>query len=497
LSQLTTNLSSSAPAPPTAAPAGHPPGLYICFGTELWERFCFYGMRALLVLYFIKKTGPFHIQQEMASTVYGAYLAMIYATNVFGGLIADKLLGFRRAVLLGGLLMSGGEFLLLAPSQTTFYAGLSLLITGCGLLKPNISAILGKLYPKGDARRDSGFTIFYMGINLGAFLGPIITGLFAEETYGFAAAGVGMILAVVYFAIGKKKYGEHGLPPAGVPGGRAFGITAAYVVAMVPIAFFMLQHEDWVRSSLNVLGVAMALFFIGLGVREGRVQLGRMIALIFLLLANAVFWACFEQAGNSLNLFADKNIEKHVFGGEMPTVWAQSFNAIFIVALGIPFSMLWIWLEKRRINPPAPVKFSLGLMQVGLGFYVLVLGQSFASDGLVPLVFLVLCYLIHTTGELCLSPVGLSTMTKLAPERFSGLVMGSWFLSTAYGSFLSGQISKIAGRSGNVSTQDMTAVQALPVYTDVFWLLTKIGVLIGLGALVLSPLISRLMRGIK
>jgi POT family proton-dependent oligopeptide transporter len=181
----------------------------------------------------------------------------------------------------------------------------------------------------------------------------------------------------------------------------------------------------------------------------------------------------------------------------MPTVWAQSFNAIFIVVLGIPFSMLWLWLERRRLNPPAPVKFSLGLIQVGLGFYVLTLGQHFAQDGLVPLVFLVLCYLIHTTGELCLSPVGLSTMTKLAPERFSGLVMGSWFLSTAYGSFVSGQISKIAGRSGNVSTQDMVPVQALPVYMDVFWLLTKVGVLLGLGALVLSPFVARLMRGIK
>jgi POT family proton-dependent oligopeptide transporter len=382
-----------------------------------------------------------------------------------------------------------------------FYAGLALLIVGCGLLKPNISAVLGKLYPKGDPRRDSGFTIFYMGINIGAALGPIATSYVAKklggEPYGFAVAGVGMIIAVIFFAAGAHRYGEHGLPPAGVPKSRALGLTAAYVLVMLPVAFKLMQNEELVGYALNMLGDGMVLFFLGLGVREGRTRLAHMIALLFLLAANAVFWACFEQAGNALNLFTQTNVDRIVFGEEMPTGTAQSFNAIFIVVLGVPFSLLWMWLEKRKLNPPAPVKFSLGLMQVGLGFYMLVIGQGFAKDGVVPLVFLVLCYLIHTTGELCLSPVGLSTMTKLAPERFSGLVMGAWFLSTAYGSYVAGLISAIAGRSGNVSTQEMTPVQALPVYMDVFWLLTKIGVLIGLGALVLSPLVARLMRGIK
>ena len=475
----------------------HPPGLAVCFGTELWERFCFYGMRALLTLFFVDKACTFQMPQDEASKVYGAYLALIYATNLFGGILADKLLGFRRAVITGGLLMSAGEFMLLANTQVMFYSGLSLLIVGCGLLKPNISAILGRLYAKGDPRRDGGFTIFYMGINLGAFLGPIVTGWFTNPLYGFAAAGIGMILAVVYFAMNMHKYGDQGLPPAGVAPNLAFGMTALYVAIVIPTAYYLLHHEAWVGIALNVIGAGMALYFLFIGAQGGPAQLGRMVALIFLLIANAVFWACFEQAGNSLNLFTKTNVDRVVLGYEMKTAWGQALNAIFIVALGIPFAKLWVWLETKKLNPAAPFKFSLGLLQVGLGFWVLTLGQAFATNGVVPVVFLVLCYLIHTTGELCLSPVGLSTMTKLAPEGKGGLVMGGWFLSTAYGSYVAGLISAIAGRSGDVSTEKMTAMEALPVYMDVFALLTKIGLFIGLGALVLSPLVARLMKGVK
>lgn len=475
----------------------HPKGLAVCFGTELWERFCFYGMRALLTLFFVDAACSFRMPQDEASKVYGAYLALIYATNLFGGMLADKLLGFRRAVIIGGLLMSVGEFMLLGNSQLLFFSGLSLLIVGCGLLKPNVSAILGRLYEKDDPRRDGGFTIFYMGINIGAFLGPIITGWFGNPVYGFAAAGVGMVIAVAYFAANMHKYGEHGLPPAGVAQGRAVAVTALYVAIVIPSAYFLLHHEAWVGDLLNVIGGLMAAYFLWIGVQGGRTQLGRMVALLFLLVANAVFWACFEQAGNSLNLFTKTNVDRMVFGWEMPTAWGQSLNAIFIVALGIPFAKLWVWLAAKGMNPSAPFKFSLGLIQVGLGFWVLSLGQGFATEGIVPLVFLVLCYLIHTTGELCLSPVGLSTMTKLAPEGKGGLVMGGWFLSTAYGSYVAGVISAIAGRSGNVSTDTLDPVAAMPVYGEVFDLLAKIGIYIGLGAFVLSFGVSRLMRGIK
>jgi POT family proton-dependent oligopeptide transporter len=454
-------------------------------------------MRALLTLFFVDAACAFRMPQDEASKVYGAYLALIYATNLFGGMIADKLLGFRRAVIVGGLLMAVGEFMLLVNDKLVFFSGLSFLIVGCGLLKPNISAVLGRLYVKDDPRRDAGFTIFYMGINLGAFLGPIVTGWFGNPLHGFVAAGVGMVLAVAYFAANMHRYGEHGLPPEGVSQGRAFAWTALYVAAVVPTAYYLLHHEAWVGYALNVIGGFMAAYFLWIGFRAGRTQLGRMVALLFLLVANAVFWACFEQAGNSLNLFTKTNVDRTVLGYEMPTAWGQSLNAIFIVALGIPFAKLWVWLEARGKNPSAPFKFSLGLVQVGLGFWVLSLGQAFATDGVVPLIFLVLCYLIHTTGELCLSPVGLSTMTKLAPEGKGGLVMGGWFLSTAYGSYVAGVISAIAGRSGDVSTEELTRTLALPVYMDVFHLLTKIGVYLGLGAFVLSFLVSRLMKGIK
>lgn len=475
----------------------HPKGLGVCFGTELWERFCFYGMRALLTLFFVDAACTFRMPQDEASKIYGAYLALIYATNLFGGMLADKVLGFRRAIITGGLLMAAGEFLLLANTKVLFFSGLSLLIVGCGLLKPNISAILGRLYEKGDPRRDGGFTIFYMGINIGAFLGPVVTGWFTNPLYGFAAAGVGMILGVIFFATNMHKYEGHGLPPADVAPSRAFGITAIYVAAVIPTAYYLLHHEEWVGHALNVIGAAMVAYFLYLGARGGSTQLGRMVALIFLLVANAVFWACFEQAGNSLNLFTKTNVDRMVFGMEMKTAWGQALNAIFIVALGVPFAKLWVWLETKGLNPSAPFKFSFGLVQVGLGFWVLTLGQGFAKDGIVPLAFLVLLYLIHTTGELCLSPVGLSTMTKLAPEGKGGLVMGGWFLSTAYGSYVAGVISAIAGRSGDVSTEKLTAVQALPVYMDVFAMLTKIGVYIGLGAFVLSFGVSRMMKGVK
>lgn len=480
-----------------AASMKQPPGLSVCFGTELFERFCFYGMRGILIFYLVSTATPFHMSQKEASLVYGSYTAMIYATNVFGGLIADKLLGFRRAVMLGGIFMAIGEFMLTVPSKASFFAGMSCMIVGCGFLKPNISAILGKLYSgPGDPRRDGGFTLFYMGINLGAFLGPIITGMFTDYRYGFAAAGVGMILAVIYFAARSHLYGSAGLPPADVSQNKAFGITALYIVGMIPAAYLLLHHEDWVGHVLNVLGVLMAAFLLGIGALEGRAALSRMIALIIMLVLNVVFWACFEQAGNSLNLFTKSNVDRVLFDFEAPAAWGQSLNAIYIVLLGIPFAKLWIKLGSRGFDPPAPVKFSLGLLQVGLGFYMLVLGAKFADNGIVPLVFLLLCYLIHTTGELCLSPVGLAAMTRLAPERFGGLVMGAWFLSTAYGNYVAGLISAIAGTKEVPTTTDGTvaATVLLPIYTDVFWLVTKIGVFIGLGALILSPLVTRLMR---
>ena len=484
---------------------GHPKGLFTLFFAELWERFCFYGMRALLAVYVAEQfTGG---NQGEASKMYGAYTALIYALGVFGGSVADKVLGFRRSIVLGGTLMAMGAFTLMFKSQMMFLLGLSLLIVGNGLFKPNISTLVGKLYKQGDARRDGGFTIFYMGINLGAFLAPIICRAVAgamgtegkpDYRYGFMAAGVGMVLGIFVFWRGFGTLGDKGLPPAGREGMGDTVKVAIGCLCTVPVIYSLMNAKEIAGYAMMTLMVGIFAYLLYVGMKSDTAGRQRIYALILLLLCNIVFWASFEQAGNSLNFFARDHINALTLGKwAMPFEWFQSVNAIFIVGLGPVFAWLWVWLDRRGANPSIPFKFGIGLVQVGLGFMLLLASFKGAdAAGRVPYYMLTGLYLIHTTGELCVSPVGLSMITKLAPPSITGLVMGGWFLSIANANYAAGWISSLAGQS-EVGESTKGGVEALSNYTAAFTPIIWMSIGVGGALLLSSRLVNKLMHGVK
>ena len=435
---------------PAAAPRrGHPPGLSVLFSAEMWERFCFYTMRALLVLYLVKALG---MGDKRAFAIYGAYNALVYAAPVLGGMIADKFLGYRRAVILGGVMMAIGEFVICLGFEDALYIGMGIIIVGNGYFKANISTIVGKLYEDGDPRRDSGFTIFYMGINLGAVGATLVGAPIGEGLsrgpmgdlgylVGFALAGVGMIAGLAFFILGRKRLEGRGEPPhpeklraplfAGMSQQTVI-IVASF--AVVPLLYVLLQTKGLVNGLLFVAAAAVLVQLLRAAFSDGSVVTrDRILVLMVLMVFNVVFWACFEQAGSSLTLFADRNVDREVFGYEMPASQTQFFNPAFIILFGSVFSMLWVKLDKLGLNPSIPTKFGLGLVQLGLGYLVLWVGVQMGGDEVVkvPLMILGVMYLLHTTGELFLSPIGLSMVTKLAPKAMTGTVMGAWFLTFA------------------------------------------------------------------
>ncbi|MEM7159331.1 MAG: oligopeptide:H+ symporter [Myxococcota bacterium] len=441
---------------------GHPSGLYVLFSAEMWERFCYYTMRGLLTLYLTKALV---MGDTKAFAIYGAYTALVYAAPVLGGQIADKILGYRRAVILGGVMMMIGEFIICFGTPDAMYLGMGVIIVGNGYFKANISSIVGKLYEDGDPRRDSGFTIFYMGINVGAVMAtligaPVGEGLAAGELgnagylVGFALAGVGMIAGLAFFILGKHKLEGRGEPPdleklhAPVFAGMSLQtVTIVLSFAVVPALYYLIQYKSIVDVVLLVaLGAVVVQLFIAAFSDGGKVQRDRIFVLMILMVFNVVFWACFEQAGTSLTLFADRNVDRAIFGWEMPASMTQFFNPAFIVLFGSFFSVLWIKLDKKNLNPNIPMKFGMGIMQLGFGYLLLQLGAQMAgADARVPLFILVFMYMLHTTGELFLSPIGLSMVTKLAPRHMTGSVMGAWFLSFAFANSLAAFIAQFTG----------------------------------------------------
>jgi len=490
---------------------GHPLGLPILFFTEMWERFMFYGMRTLLVLYM---TNQFLYSDERSYGVYGAYLSLVYLSPIAGGYIADRLIGYRWAITLGGVIIALGEFVLLVVNEQFFYAGLAMIIVGNGFFKPNISTIVGKLYKKGDPRRDSGFTIFYMGINIGAFFSTLICGYVGERfgwTKGFLLAGIGMLAGLVIFWMGQKFLEGHGHPPSKEIFRKSFPLVVLGSLAAVPVIYFLLAHQreysllglsfipsqpivGWLLA-LTVIGVLGFLFIDAL--REDKVQRDRMFVILVLWFFHSLFWAFFEQAGSSLTLFTERNVDRMLGGWEFPVTWGQTFNPFFIMVLAIPFAALWPMLDRRGLNPSTPNKFALGLLQVGLGFGVLVFAATVAQNGLTGLGFLVLCYLLHTTGELCLSPVGLSMVTKLAPERMTGMVMGAWFLSIAAAQYFAAILAKLTGEAGGAEGTALAAVDSLPIYGHVFSLIMWLALGAALLLFLLSFVVNRWLHGVK
>ncbi len=488
---------------------GHPKALWQLSNVEMWERFAFYGMRALLAVY-VATTFFGHLGDQAnaeASLVYGGYTALVYATGIIGGYIADKVLGYQRSILLGALVMAAGLFMLLVEELTWFLIGLALIVAGNGLFKPNISTMIGKLYAPGDIRRDSGFTVFYMGINLGAFIAPFITAAWVGATWGmkwgFFAAALGMVLSTLFLEVAKRSLGQVGRPDPGKEGwGRFFGVMAG-TLAMVPVIYFLLSESEILGLLLVVIMLGLVVYFIGAGIRsKNKVQLHRYIAMLILFLANAIFWALFEQAGSSLNFFAREYVTPMF--GDMETWQAggfgifQSLNPLYILLFAPLFAMMWPWLDKRKLNPSIPRKFALGLIQVGLGFYILVfaIGHMQNAAGLVPWVFLALCYLLHTTGELCLSPIGLSMVTKLADEHEVGLAMGGWFLSIAMAQYVAGIIAAIASGGsidGHGAPVGANIAQYATTYEQLFWF----GLAFGILYLLVAPAVNRLLHGVK
>jgi POT family proton-dependent oligopeptide transporter len=588
---------------------GHPKGLYVCFTTELWERFSFYGMKFLLLLYLTK----YHLfTDEMGFDVLGSYAGLVYALPVIGGLIADRYLGMRKSVLFGGILLSLGHILMaveghhainypvgytltenltlasgevlaagtiLAEAITfrdtaalnVFYFALALIVMGVGYLKPNISTIVGKLYAKDDPRRDSGFTIFYMGINIGSFLATVLCGWLGETfgwKYGFGAAGIGMIIGLISFSYGQRYLRGHAEPsdpeqlrqkvfgpvsrewsiyllslpvlgllwllvqhePVVLATQNVFLITAivgiilysmvyrktqgsnnvAYVFAALTIlvgiyaVFANLEHlpidipSNAQLAEYSVYGAAALIVgFVVYGfMTHNSAEFSRTVVLMFLILTTVVFWALFEQSAGSMTLFADRVVDREVGGITFTAAQFGSLNAGFIMLLALPFAALWVWLAKRNLEPATPVKFGLGIIQAGLGFGVLVIGARFPdAAGKVGMIWLILAYLLHTTGELCLSPVGLSAVTKLSIGRVVGVSMGTWFLATALSETVATRLGKLAAVATDAG-EVVNSAGALATYTQLFEFLMYVGVGVGVFVLLVSPLLRRGMHGV-
>jgi len=442
--------------PPTPPPNRHPRGLYTLFFTEMWERLSYYGMRALLVLFMVDEVrrGGLGLTDEIATAIYGLYTAGIYLAALPGGWLADRLLGAQRAVWIGGIVIAAGHFTLALPGTTFFFMGLVLVVIGTGLLKPNVSTLVGELYPEGGARRDAGFTLFYMGINLGAALGPLICSTLGEKLnwhFGFAAAGVGMVFGFIQFRLTRHHLGTVGMPPTPPIAERnrttlvaLLGIAGLAVVFGLAATGSLVINPVWLarRTAFVIVGLAVAWFlwaflFAGLTPDEKR-RLG-VIAVLFV--ASAMFWSGFEQAGSSLNLFADRHTQRTLTGTSfvIPSGWFQSLNAGFVIAFAPVIAALWMTLSRRRIDPPLVGKLAIGLILLAAGFLVLALGaQRAIQSGPVWPSWLIVTYLLHTWGELLLSPVGLSSVTKLAPRRLAGQMMGIWFLATSLGNLIAG-----------------------------------------------------------
>lgn len=476
---------------------GHPRGLFVLFYAEMWERFSYYGMRALLVLYLTKF---WLFGDGKANLIYGAYTSLVYIMPVLGGYLADRWLGQRKAVVFGGVVLAIGHLFMAFegmrgvtdpvakqadPTINVFWLALALIIVGTGFLKANISVIVGQLYRLTDGRRDAAYTIFYMGVNVGAALGTILVGYLGETigwSWGFGLAGIGMVVGLIIFTIGKPALLGRGEPPAPLEGRREWMLYGVGMASVVVI-WLLVQYQDVIQNLLIVSGVAMLGYTLYEAFKLPKEPRERMFAILFLIALNPVFWGLFEQAGGSLSLYTDRYVDR----GGVPTSLFQSINPIYIVTLAPLFAGLWQWLGRRGLEPSAPAKFGVALLQVGLSFLVFVWGaQSVGPAAMTPVLFVFLTYFLQTTGELCLSPVGLSAMTRLAPLHLGSFIMGAWFYMTAVGNFVAGKIGEATGGDGGAMDKDLT----LAIYGQIGWVTIGVAVVV----LLVSPMVRKWMH---
>ena len=475
--------------------AGHPRGLFVLFYAEMWERFSYYGMRALLILYLTKF---WLFNDGKGNLIVGAYATLCYITPVLGGYLADRWWGQRKAVLFGACSLAVGHLLMsyeglhgitdplvkqADPALNVFWLALALISVGTGFLKGNISVIVGQLYKMTDMRRDGAFTIFYMGVNAGAFFGTVLVGYLGETigwSWGFGLAGIGMVLGLIIFIIGKPTLKGKGEPPKPLERRMELGMQGVGLAA-IAVVFFLIQAQGVIQTLLIVTGIAMLAYTLWEAFKLPKEPRERIFAMLFLVALNPLFWGLFEQAGGSLNLYTDRYVDR----AGVPTSLFQSINPIYIIVLAPLFAMLWQGLGKRGLEPSAPAKFGLALAQVGLGFLVFVWGAG-SPGGLTPVFFVFLIYLLHTTAELCLSPVGLAAMTRLSPLHMASFVMGAWFYSTAGGQFVAGKIGEATGGEGGTMSRELT----LDIYNTIGWVAIGVSVIV----LVISPLVKRWMH---
>lgn len=493
----------------------HPRGLSILFLTEMWERFSYYGMRALLIFYLTKH---FLMSDKDSFLLFASYASLVYAMPIIGGLLADRYLGARKAVTIGALFLCLGHLTMAFEGEAAFHNGtevirdqfalntlylaLALIIVGVGFLKANISAMVGKLYSQNDTRRDSGFTLFYMGINLGSAVAIWICGYIGEEYgwgYGFGLAGIGMLVGLATFLMGQKHLLNYAEPPDPEKLKRPVLLKLSPehwiwlgAIGAVLVVWYVIQFNFIINGFMLIVAAVSVTWFIVFSLAKcDRQERNNMLIMLILIASSVLFWALFEQAGTSLSLFTDRVVDRTIFGFEIKASQFQSLNPIFIVLLAPLFAIMWHQAAERHLDPSIPAKFSLGIIQVGLGFLALVIGAQFVDEsGKVAMIWLVIIYFFHTTGELCLSPIGLSMVTKLSLKRVVGVVMGMWFLSSAFAANVGGLIASTT----SIDTEGGAAVfgmAALNQYIDVFTILAIIAIVFGFILLAVSPLLNR------
>ena len=469
---------------------GHPKGLYMLFFAEMWERFSYYGMRAILIFYL---TQHWLFSDSKSNLIYGAYTSLVYITPVLGGYLADRYLGQRKAVLFGGVLLAAGHSLMAVegvggqsdPTINVFWMALAFIIVGSGFLKANISVMVGQLYKLTDVRRDGAYTIFYMGINLGAAIGTILVAYLGQTVgwgYGFGLAGIGMLAGLIVFVLGKGALRGAGEAPKLLARGKEIAIYAIGL-ASVAVIWALIQYQDVIQWLLIVSGVSLLGYVLYESFKLPKEPRERMFAILFLIALNPLFWGLFEQAGGSMNLFTDRFVDR----SGVPAGIFQSINPIYIILLAPLFAALWQWLGRIGKEPSAPAKFGLALAQMGLANLVLVWGaEAYGVAAMTPVLLVFMYYLFATTAELCLSPVGLSAMNRLAPHYLASLIMGAWFYMTAVGNFVAGKIGEATGgHDGEMSKQGLL---------DIYELFGYISIGVAVLVLLLSPIVKRWMH---
>jgi POT family proton-dependent oligopeptide transporter len=480
----------------------YPKQLYLLFFAEMWERFSFYGMKALLLAYMVTQLK---FDEPKGYAILGSYAALVYTMPMFGGMMADRFLGYRRSVMFGGIMMSIGHFVLAIPQGWSFFYGMAFIICGNGFFKPNISSLVGTLYSNNDPRKDSAFSLFYMGINIGAALGGLLCGYVGERInwhYGFGLAGIFMIIGLIVFSIGKKSLGERGLPPdLNLLRKKLFGFLktewAIYggTLLLIPVIVFLFHSYEIMDYIMFGLGAAAIIYVLTIAFKLEPASRTKLFAALVMIIFSTSFWAFYEQNSGSLNLFAMRNVDMNFLGFDLPALSVNNFlPPAWVIILTFLFAWLWPWLNKKGKEPSTPLKFSLSFILMGIGFFVFYLACKMnVGSGLIPLWTFVAGYLFIISGELCISPIGLSMITKLAPVKVVAMMMGIWFFASAVGEFMAGKIGSLMSVPEAVQND---AIASMPYYADILYKIAVGSVGVGLLLWITVPLLKKWMKDI-